>query len=186
MNCTNCDAPLPPGATFCANCGTRVTQPSSAGAPTVALPAATGEQVSSSPPSSAGTPTMAVSAAGEQASAAPQPYTPQPYSSPQPYTPQPYTSQTTYPTASPPSSGTATVSLIFGILSWVILPVIGAIVAIIAGHMARREIRASGGQLGGSGLATAGLILGYAHIGLVILACIVFALLVALGAASSD
>lgn len=187
MNCNYCDAALPPGATFCANCGSRVPQPSSVGA-TVALPAVTGEQTSAAPPasSSAGTPTMMVPPSfGEQANAAAQPYTPQPYT-PQPYTPQQYTPQPTYTPASLPNSGSATVSLIFGILAWVLLPVIGAIIAVIAGHMARREISASNGQLGGSGMATAGLILGYVHIGLSILACVGFVLLFAIGAAANS
>jgi hypothetical protein len=61
---------------------------------------------------------------------------------------------------------TATVSLIFGILSWFALPIIGAIVAIISGHMARAEIRRSQGALDGDGLAVGGLILGYVHIAL--------------------
>ncbi|MEO8743468.1 MAG: DUF4190 domain-containing protein [Lysobacteraceae bacterium] len=58
----------------------------------------------------------------------------------------------------------ATISLIFGILSWCVLPLIGAVVAVIAGHMAKGEIRHSQGALEGDGLATAGLILGYVHI----------------------
>ena len=186
MNCTYCDAPLPPGATFCANCGSRVPQPASVGA-TVALPAVTEDQASAPPPqsSSSGTPTMVVPSFGEQAGAAAQPYTPQPYT-PQPYTPQPYAAQPTYTPVNLPNSGSATVSLIFGILAWVLLPVIGAIIAIIAGHMARREISASNGQLGGSGMATAGLILGYVHIGVSLLACVGFVLLIAIGAAANS
>jgi hypothetical protein len=62
------------------------------------------------------------------------------------------------------------VSLIFGILSWVMLPVIGPIVAVVAGHMARAEIRASNGQVGGGGMAMAGLVLGYLQIALLALA----------------
>ena len=63
----------------------------------------------------------------------------------------------------------ATISLIFGILSWFVLPFIGAVVAIIAGHMAKGEIRRSQGALDGEGLATAGLILGYVHIAVFLL-----------------
>jgi hypothetical protein len=192
MNCTYCDAALPAGATFCANCGSRVPQPSSVGA-TVLLPAVTEDQASAPPPqpTSAGSPTMVVPPSfGEQASAAAQPYTTQPYT-PQPYTPQPYTQQSytpqsTFTPASLPNSGSATVSLIFGILAWVLLPVIGAIIAVIAGHMARREISASNGRLGGSGMATAGLILGYVHIGVSLLACVGFVLLIAIGAAANN
>jgi hypothetical protein len=62
------------------------------------------------------------------------------------------------------------VSLVFGILTWVFLPVIGPIVAVVAGHMARAEIRRSNGQVGGGGMALAGLVLGYLQIALLILA----------------
>lgn len=57
------------------------------------------------------------------------------------------------------TSGLAWVSLIFGILGWLLLPLIGALTAVITGHMARAEIRRTGKQ--GDGMAIAGLILGY-------------------------
>jgi hypothetical protein len=38
---------------------------------------------------------------------------------------------------------------------------IPSILAVIFGHIAKGEIRASGGQQGGDGMALAGLILGY-------------------------
>lgn len=72
-----------------------------------------------------------------------------------------------YPTIPPPTSSAAVVSLVFGLLAWFFLPVIAAIVAVIAGHMARREMRESSGQVGGHGLAMAGLILGYVQLVLV-------------------
>lgn len=66
-----------------------------------------------------------------------------------------------YHVAPPPAAynSLATVSLIFGIVSWLLLPIIGALVAIITGHTARAQIRSKGGN--GDGLALAGLILGY-------------------------
>jgi hypothetical protein len=69
---------------------------------------------------------------------------------------------------------TATVSLVFGILSWCVLPIIGAIVAIIAGHMARGEIARSNGTLDGDGIATVGLVLGWAHLAFIVLVVLVF------------
>ena len=66
-----------------------------------------------------------------------------------------------------PTNTLAMVSLISGILSWVLAPVIGGVVAVITGHMAKREIRRTGEQ--GDGLATAGLILGYIHLAVVVL-----------------
>jgi len=86
--------------------------------------------------------------------------------------------------AGPPNSTAALVSLIFGILSWVMLPLVGPIVAVIAGHMARAEIRRSNGQVGGSGMATAGLVLGYLQIALLVLALcaiVAIAILAAIG-----
>lgn len=67
------------------------------------------------------------------------------------------------------TSTMAIVSLVSGIVSWVALPFLGAIVAIITGHMARGEIRSSGGALDGDGLAIGGLILGYLQIALTII-----------------
>lgn len=67
----------------------------------------------------------------------------------------------------------AIISLIAGITSWMIFPLIGAIAAVITGHLAKKEIRESAGMLKGSGMATAGLILGYVQIGVVLLgACL--------------
>lgn len=66
----------------------------------------------------------------------------------------------------PQTSTMAMVSLITGIASWVVLPLIGAVIAVVTGHLGRKEIRESGGRLTGDGLATAGLVLGYLQIGL--------------------
>jgi hypothetical protein len=170
MNCTTCDTPLESGLLFCPNCGARVAPASSAAVPTIVLPPG----------------------AGEPQPTASQPYPPQ-SATPQSYTPEPYMppsipQQSTFTVTSPPNSGAATVSLIFGILAYIFLPFIGAIIAVIAGHMARNEIRASGGRLGGNGLATAGLVLGYVQIALLVLfACAVVAIgvLAAIGAQSS-
>lgn len=59
----------------------------------------------------------------------------------------------------------AVLSLAFGIGAWLLLPVIGAIVAIVCGHMARSEIRrAPVGSVEGDGMAVVGLVLGYVQI----------------------
>lgn len=60
------------------------------------------------------------------------------------------------------TSGFATASIIFGILSYLGLVIVGApIVAIICGHIALSRIKHSGGRVVGRGLAIAGLVLGY-------------------------
>ena len=78
------------------------------------------------------------------------------------------------------TSGTAIASLVFGVLSWFALPFIGALLAIILGHMARGEIRrAPPGTIDGEGMAVAGLVLGWAHI--VIIACLIVFVFMFLG-----
>ncbi len=88
--------------------------------------------------------------------------------------------------AAPTLSTTAVVSLSFGVASWVVLPVIAAIIAIVAGHMARGEIRRSHGAINGDGLALAGLILGYVNIllGVAIILALVFGVFAIAGLAA--
>jgi len=75
----------------------------------------------------------------------------------------------------------AVVSLASGILCWVMLPILGAIVAVVTGVSARREIRASRGAVGGWNLATVGLWLGAVHLALVALAILFFVGLIVAG-----
>lgn len=94
-------------------------------------------------------------------------------------------------TAPPPAQNStmAIVSLVAGILGWTLVPIVGSIVAVITGHMAKNEIKQSGGRLTGDGLATAGLLLGYIALGLTvcgICAFVAWFLFVALAASSSQ
>jgi Domain of unknown function (DUF4190) len=69
---------------------------------------------------------------------------------------------------------TAIFSLVFGLLCWVAIPFLGAIAAVVCGHIARGEIRrAPPGTMEGDGLALAGLILGYVHLALFVLALVI-------------
>jgi hypothetical protein len=86
-----------------------------------------------------------------------------------------------YQTPAPQTSTTAIISLISGIVSWFLLPLIAAIVAVITGHIAKKEIKNSNGMVTGNGMATAGLILGYIQIGLLTCGCIVVAIMMAMG-----
>lgn len=61
-------------------------------------------------------------------------------------------------------SALAIISLIAGIASWIFIPLIGAITAVVTGHLAIKEIRESAGMIKGYGMAIAGLILGYVHL----------------------
>jgi hypothetical protein len=71
-------------------------------------------------------------------------------------------------------SALAIVSLVSGLVAWTFLPFIGAIAAVITGHLAKKEIRDSGNNLNGNGMALAGLILGYVQLGLALLMIILF------------
>lgn len=94
---------------------------------------------------------------------------------------------TTAPAAQVKDSTLAIVSLISGIVTWFVIPVLGAIVAIITGHMAKSEIKKSAGMLKGNGMATAGLILGYVQLGFLVLTiCALLFLLPTLGSSISD
>ncbi len=74
------------------------------------------------------------------------------------------------------SSPLAVISLICGILSWLGLPVVAGLVAVITGHMARREIRREPERYEGDTLALIGLVLGYINLALAVLG-ILFAIL---------
>ncbi len=67
----------------------------------------------------------------------------------------------------------AIISLVSGIIGWTILPFIGSIVAVITGHLAKKEIRESGNTMSGDGMALAGLILGYTMIGVTLLVLLI-------------
>ena len=62
------------------------------------------------------------------------------------------------------SSSLAVISLIAGIASFFIVPLLGAIAAIITGGMAKKEIRQSGGRISGLGMANWGVVLGWINI----------------------
>lgn len=72
------------------------------------------------------------------------------------------------PGTAQPTSSMAILSLIAGILGVTFFPIIGSVVAVITGPMAKKEIRESMGALGGEGLATAGMVLGWIGIGLTV------------------
>lgn len=85
-------------------------------------------------------------------------------------------------TVYPRTSSMAVASLIFGILAYVFLPFVGALVAVICGHSVRSEIRrAPPGSIEGDGLAVAGLVLGWIQLAFAIIA-IAFVVLLVFGA----
>lgn len=74
------------------------------------------------------------------------------------------------------TSSLAVISLIAGIASYFIVPVLGALVAVITGGMAKKEILQSGGRITGFGMANWGLILGWINIALGLIGICIFLL----------
>lgn len=63
------------------------------------------------------------------------------------------------PMFAPKTNTLAIISLVSGLVSWVLLPVVGGIVGLITGFMGRSEIKKSNGAETGDGLAVAGIII---------------------------
>lgn len=84
-----------------------------------------------------------------------------------------------------PTSPLALASLIAGILGFTAFPVVGMLVALITGYMARQETRAVPPTASGDGLATAGIVMGWIQAALIVVAfcCVAAALVFGLGIA---
>jgi hypothetical protein len=74
-----------------------------------------------------------------------------------------------------PTSTMALVSLISGILGFTLLPLVATVVALIAGYAARKETRAVPPTASGDGMATAGIIMGWVQVGLIVVGICCFA-----------
>lgn len=84
-------------------------------------------------------------------------------------------------TPSLPTSGMAIASLVLGIGGLTVLPLLGSIVAIILGYMARKDIRQRPDQVSGDGLALAGIVLGWISVGLAVVGLLIFGGITACG-----
>jgi peptidoglycan/LPS O-acetylase OafA/YrhL len=72
------------------------------------------------------------------------------------------------------NSQEAVIALVAALLSFVICPVIPAIVALVYAGRASRTIAASGGALGGQSMVTAAKIIAWVHLVLVVVGVLVF------------
>ncbi|WP_053227544.1 DUF4190 domain-containing protein [Solirubrobacter soli] len=68
-------------------------------------------------------------------------------------------------TPQPRTPGQAVASLILGIVGLVFCPIIASVLALVFGYQAKSQIDAAGGQLGGRGVAVAGIVLGWVSLG---------------------
>ncbi|MBL0885773.1 DUF4190 domain-containing protein [Myceligenerans indicum] len=87
-----------------------------------------------------------------------------------------------YPGQPYPKNSLGVWSLVLGILSWFVCPIVASIGAIVTGHLSRRAVRE--GQADNGGLGLAGIILGWTSIALSVIAIIIF--VVVLGAVVTD
>jgi len=55
---------------------------------------------------------------------------------------------------------------------------LGAIIALVTGYVAKDEIRKSNGTIGGEGMATAGIVLGWINIALILIAIALIVILI--------
>ncbi len=84
------------------------------------------------------------------------------------------------------TEGTAITALVLAIVSFVICPIIPAVVALFMCPGARRKIEGSGGALTGEGLVTAAKIISWVNIGLWGAGIALFVVLGIIGALASD
>ena len=152
MQCSACGKEMMEGDSFCPECGMRV-KGEMTGKEAAPVPESAGHETAGAPEG-----TEAAPPAPEAAAFVPPPVPPPP---PVPATRKPETSMW------------AIASLVLGVGAFVFVPIICAILAIIFAVMAKSRIRKSEGGLGGSGFATAGLVLGILGLLLPILLLIV-------------
>ena len=72
----------------------------------------------------------------------------------------------------PATSGMAIAALVMGIGGLTVLPLIGSVLALIFGYMARNDIRKRPDEITGDGLALAGIIMGWISVGLAVVGII--------------
>ena len=114
----------------------------------------------------------------------PPPPPPPPGYGQQPYGAQPY-GYGGYP-AAPETESMAVVALVLAIASFVVCPVIPAIVALVLANNADASISASGGRKTGEGLTKAARIVSWINIGIFVAGLVLVILISILAAASSS
>jgi Domain of unknown function (DUF4190)/zinc-ribbon domain len=166
--CENCGQGNQKDASFCSNCGKQLAE-----AEEPKIEAGAGmppEQEATQAQSSPGTP--------------PPPLTPATAPPPGPPPPGYPAGPVPYYQPAPPPDGLAIASLVLAVASFFACPVIGAVLGLVFGYIAVRNIRESNGALGGEPLAKAGIIISWVHIGMVVLIALFITIVVLIAAVS--
>lgn len=100
--------------------------------------------------------------------------------------PAPY-GQAGYPAQSAPTqSNDAVVALVLSIASWVICPVVLAVIALVFAGKAKRAIEASGGWITGEGMVTAAKVISWINIALCLVVLVGFVIFLLVLVATSS
>jgi predicted membrane protein len=67
------------------------------------------------------------------------------------------------------TSGWSITSLVFGILAWFCIPFVAAILAIVFGVLGKKDVKRGEGKVTGSGMATAGIVLGIVNLAILVI-----------------
>jgi len=156
MFCSQCGAPNEDDAVFCGNCGAVLNPDAELGETAIARAEEETREIAALPEDWAEEETLE-----DRIESAPGPA--------ERVVAPPPAARAYTPAASAPTSGMAIASLILGISGLTILPFIASVAALIVGYMARNEIRQRPGELGGDGLAVAGIVMGWIAVGLTVL-----------------
>ena len=81
-----------------------------------------------------------------------------------------------------PTEGMAIASFVMGIGGILVCPLVFGVLAVVFGYIARGHIRESGGHMQGDSFATAGIILGFIQIGIVVLIALIWAIIAIIAA----
>lgn len=82
------------------------------------------------------------------------------------------------------TNGMAIASLVCSISGFIIFPLIGAVLGVIFGHIALKQIKVSQEQ--GHGMALAGLVMGYIQIALLVLFILLLVVLIAISSSTAQ
>lgn len=86
----------------------------------------------------------------------------------------------------PRNSGSAVTALVLAIASFVVCPLIPAVIALFIASSAKKEIANSGGTVGGEGLVSAARVIAWINIGISVALIVLFVVIAIIAAVTSN